>query len=62
MTSCEAAIYLKIKPGTLLGWARTGQIKGYTLSGTKRIVWRFLQTDLDARLMRSSVANSGGIQ
>jgi excisionase family DNA binding protein len=50
MTAKEAATYLKVAPRTLLGWARRGQVKGYMLSGTERVTWRFLQVDLDAML------------
>ena len=59
LTAAEAAQYLKIKPRTLLFWARNGKIKGHTLSGTKRHVWRFRQRDLDAALLGAeSVLNS----
>jgi len=61
LTANEAASYLKVKSGTLLGWARSGKIKAYTLSGTERVIWRFLQSDLDARLLQSAVtANQEG--
>jgi predicted site-specific integrase-resolvase len=55
LTANEAAAYLKIKPHTLTAWARAGKVKGFTLSGTKRVTWRFLQTDLDATLSLPSV-------
>lgn len=50
LTANEAAAYLKVKPHTLLRWARAGNVKGYMLSGTKRVTWRFRQVDLDATL------------
>jgi excisionase family DNA binding protein len=51
MTSAEAAAYYKVKPRTLLLWARQGKIRGYQLSGVERHVWRFLKSDLDAALL-----------
>jgi excisionase family DNA binding protein len=56
LTANEAASYLNIKPATLLGWARQGKLKGYTLSGTYRHVWRFQTVDLDATLRLPSIA------
>ena len=50
LTATEAARHLKVKPRTLLFWVKQGKIKGYKLSGTKRHVWRFQRTDLDAAL------------
>jgi len=50
LTATEAAHYLKIEPRTMLLWARQGKVKGYTLSGTRRHVWRFRHADLDASL------------
>jgi len=58
LTGTEAANYLKIKPRTLLYWARQGKVKAFALSGTKRRVWRFQQADLDAALLESSVLPS----
>jgi excisionase family DNA binding protein len=55
LTAKEAADYLKVKQRTILLWARQGQLKGYTLSGTKRCVWRFLQMDLDAALLGNPI-------
>lgn len=55
LTSDEAASYLKVSPRTIVHWARIGQIKGHILSGTERITWRFLQSDLDAMLTPPSV-------
>jgi excisionase family DNA binding protein len=62
LTATEAASYLQIKPATLLMWAREKKVKGYTLSGTHRHVWRFQTTDLDAMLSPPSVATNGRIQ
>jgi excisionase family DNA binding protein len=56
LTATEAASYLKIEPRTLLMWARQGRIKGYVLSGTERITWRFRSEDLDATMTPPSVA------
>jgi excisionase family DNA binding protein len=53
-TAREAANYLKVKPRTLLQWVRDGKIPAHKLSGTKRCVWRFLKSELDAMLMPSS--------
>ena len=55
LTANQAAAYLSIKPATLLMWARQGKLKGYTLSGTHRHVWRFQTVDLDAMLASPSV-------
>jgi excisionase family DNA binding protein len=55
LTANEAASYLKVKTHTLTAWARTGKLKGYVLSGTHRVTWRFLQSDLDAMLSLPSV-------
>lgn len=46
----EAADYLKVNPRTLAQWAREGRVPGHRLSGTRRCVWRFLQSELDAML------------
>ena len=53
LTAAEAARHLKIKTRTLLFWARSGKIKAYSLTGSKRHVWRFLQSDLDDILIHS---------
>jgi excisionase family DNA binding protein len=58
LTSQEAAAYLRIEPRTLLLWARTGKVKGFTLSGTQRHVWRFKAIDLDAMMHTPSVAGN----
>ena len=56
LTVNEAAQYLSVKPRTLAQWARQGTIKGYVLSGTERVTWRFLRSDLDAKLLAPTVA------
>ena len=56
LTAKEAASYLKVESRTLLQWARRGKVKGYTLSGTRRVTWRFLHADLDGMLSAPSVA------
>jgi len=58
LTVEEAANHLKVKPRTLLLWARRGKVKAFALSGTKRRVWRFRQADLDAALLESPVLTS----
>jgi excisionase family DNA binding protein len=54
LTASEAANHLKVKPRTLLLWARQGKIPAHRLSGVRRCVWRFLRTELDAMLGASS--------
>ena len=58
LTVEEAANHLKVKPRTLLLWARQGKVKAFALSGTKRRVWRFRRADLDAALLESPVLPS----
>ena len=58
LTAVEAAQYLKVKVRTLLLWVRQGKVKAFALSGTKRRVWRFRQSDLDAALLESPVLPS----
>lgn len=62
LTATEAAQYLRVEPRTLLMWARQGTVKGYILSGTERITWRFLTADLDAMMHSPSVAMKRRIQ
>jgi hypothetical protein len=62
LTAGEAARHLKIEPRTLLLWARQGKVKGYILSGTDRVTWRFLRSDLDAKLVAPTVALNRRIQ
>jgi len=49
-TAAEAAAYLRIQRRTLLRWVRDRKIPAHRLSGTRRCVWRFLRTELDAVL------------
>jgi excisionase family DNA binding protein len=58
LTSREAANYLRVEHRTMLAWARQQKVKGYVLSGTRRHVWRFLRSDLDATLTAPTVALS----
>jgi excisionase family DNA binding protein len=60
LTAREAANYLHVKPRTILLWARQGHIKGYRLSGSARVTWRFRRSDLDATLAPPSVALTNG--
>jgi len=50
LTAQEAAAYLKVKPRTLLEWAKTSKIPAHKLSGTMRSTWRFLRSELDTAL------------
>ena len=43
---------------SLLLWVRQGKLQAYALSGTKRQVWRFLKSDLDAALLSRPVVVS----
>jgi excisionase family DNA binding protein len=56
LTAEEAAQYLKVKPRTVVLWARQGKLKGYPTPSTHRHRWRFLHADLDAMLTKPSVA------
>ena len=58
LTAAEAAQYLKVKARTLLLWVRQGKVKAFALSGTRRRVWRFRRSDLDAALLESPVLPS----
>ena len=58
LTATEAAAYLKVEVRTLLKWTRKGQLKGYSLSGIKRRVWRYLRADLDNALIGNPVVDS----
>lgn len=51
LTVNEAAEHLRVKARTLLLWTRQGKIRGYALSGTRRRVWRYLRTELDAAVL-----------
>ena len=58
ITATEAALYLKVKAGTVLRWAKQGHLKGYRLSGTRRCTWRFLRADLDATMTQPFAART----
>ena len=60
LTAKEAAAHLKVKPRTILQWAKDGKIPGHVLSGTKRCTWRFLRPELDAILSAPSAALTNG--
>ena len=61
LTATEAALYLKVKPRTVLKWAKEGRIPAHALSGHKRVTWRFLKSELDdAMLKPPSAAGFGG--
>jgi excisionase family DNA binding protein len=62
LTANEAAQYLKIKPRTLLQWARERKVPSHRLSGVERCVWRFLKIELDAMLLPSSADSADGRQ
>ncbi len=62
LTAREAARYLKVKPRTVLKWAKHGRIPAHPLSGSKRITWRFLKAELDAMLTLPSAAELGRVQ
>jgi excisionase family DNA binding protein len=47
LTATEAAQHLKVRPRTLLLWAREGKILAHKLSGIHRRIYRFLRHELD---------------
>jgi excisionase family DNA binding protein len=55
MTVDEAAVYLKVLKRTLLAWIRDGKVKAYSLSGTKRRVYRLRKEDIDSGLLAKPV-------
>ena len=59
LTPAEGAAYLRVNTRTLLSWARLGKVRGHTLSGTKRHVWRFRRSDLDLALLPADAAEGG---
>jgi excisionase family DNA binding protein len=61
LTAAEAADYLKVRVRTILLWTRQGKVKGFALSGTKRRVWRFRRSDLDAALVEANVLDSAAL-
>jgi excisionase family DNA binding protein len=60
LTANEVAEYLKVKPRTVLKWAKEHRIPGHALSGCKRISWRFRKAELDDMLTTPSAAGLGG--
>jgi excisionase family DNA binding protein len=63
LTATEAAQYLKVKPRTVVKWAKEGRIPAHPLSGSKRVTWRFLKSELDdAMLNAPSAAEHGRVQ
>jgi len=58
LTAREAADYLKVAPRTVVAWAKTGKVPGYKLSGSRRITWRFLRSELDAMLCGPSAVSA----
>jgi excisionase family DNA binding protein len=61
LTANEAAQHLKVKPRTVLKWAKERRIPAHPLSGSKRVTWRFLKSELDAMLTLPSAAGDGGL-
>jgi excisionase family DNA binding protein len=62
LTATEVSRYLKVKPRTVLKWAKDGRIPAHSLSGSKRITWRFLRSEVDAMLGLPSAAEHGRVQ
>jgi excisionase family DNA binding protein len=61
LTAAEAAQYLRVKTRTILKWAKEGRVPAHPLSGSKRITWRFLKSELDGVMLAPpSAAGSGG--
>lgn len=58
----EAAEHLRVRPRTILKWAKEGKIPGHRLSGTTRITWRFKKCELDAILNAPSAADQRRVQ
>lgn len=62
LTATEVSRYLKVQPRTVLKWAKEGRIPGHPLSGSKRITWWFLKSELDAMLALPSAAEHRRVQ
>jgi excisionase family DNA binding protein len=62
LTAKEAGQHLKVKTRTILKWAKEGRIPGHPLSGSRRVTWRFLRSELDAMLALPSAAEHGRVQ
>ena len=56
LTAHELANYVKVKPRTILKWAKEGRIPAHPLSGSQRITWRFLKAEVDGMLTSPSAA------
>lgn len=60
LTATEAAEYLKVKPRTVLKWAKERRIPAHALSGSKRVTWRFLKSELDGVMLAPPSATEHG--
>jgi excisionase family DNA binding protein len=60
MNAREAAVYLRVAHRTVLEWAKTGRIPAHRLSGTARVTWRFLASELDGAMMAAPSAAKNG--
>jgi excisionase family DNA binding protein len=60
LTATEAAQYLRVQPGTVLKWAKEGRIPAHPLSGSKRVTWRFLKSELDSVMLAPPTAAEHG--
>ena len=58
----EAAQHLKVQPRTILKWAKEVWIPAHGLSGSKRVTWRFLRSELDGMLAPPSAAEHRRVQ
>jgi len=58
LTAREAAEYLKVRPRTIVQWAKEGKVRGHRLSGCTRITWRFRREELDAMLCGPSAVSA----
>lgn len=62
LTANEAAAYLRVRPRTILAWAKRGAIPAHRLSGLRRVTWRFLRAELDGMLSTPSAAEPRRVQ
>lgn len=62
LNAAEAAQHIRVKTRTVLKWAKEGRIPAHPLSGSKRVTWRFLRSELDAMLASPSAAEHGRTQ
>lgn len=49
-----AADHIRVKPRTLLSLVKRGLIPAHQLSGSQRVTWRFLASELDRALLERS--------